>query len=198
MKVILHKGSIKFCAIVLAMRRNVVGLLVIFSLVGCGAKNWGAQSEFKVAKNGYAQYGNFCGPGYPDSGLTNPEDDLRFLAEIEPYDLIDKTCKIHDMCYAMFPENHIECDYQLLKNLIDIYPVMPKGRCEEIVLTIGNTFVAKRKSLRSDLFVSAFLREMLNTIFYPLYALSGEAQCVKMSSYHKKLSGEEIILIYKR
>lgn len=192
-KILYNNATTRPCGIVYTMKRIVVGLLLIFLIAGCGAK-----SEFTVAKNGYAQYGNFCGPGYPDSGFTNPDDDLKFLAEIEPYDLIDKACKIHDMCYAEHPESHENCDYQLLKNLESIYKKMPVGRCREVVLTIGNTFVAKVRPYRLDLAISAFFRELLNNTFYPFYVLSGKEPCGKISSYRQKLSGEEIILMYKR
>ena len=45
-------------------------------------KNWGVQSGLKIVNNGYAQYGNFCAPEYPDTGAPTPDEDLRALSVI--------------------------------------------------------------------------------------------------------------------
>ena len=52
-------------------------------------------------------YGNYCGPGYPKSQNTAGD----------PIDDLDKSCKIHDECYAKMGYFNKNCDLELIQDL---------------------------------------------------------------------------------
>lgn len=175
-------------------------LMAFISLsIGCGTKSITAQDNYSVSKDGYGRYGNFCGKGYPYSGKSDPEEDLKFLADIEPYDLLDKACKIHDMCYDETPNNHKLCDDQLTHNLDLIEKNMTSQECQALWATVydfsssnNNNFL---KAIRSPFFV---VGGVLSTLSEAIIKFKGQKiECGRLSSYKKPMYGEEIISKYK-
>ena len=72
-------------------------------------------AEKIVPSQGY--YGNFCGPGYPKIAYADTGEELRILHRIQPIDLIDRVCKLHDMCYSRFGNGNTQCDKDFLQNM---------------------------------------------------------------------------------
>lgn len=185
----------------LLVRLLCLVLIILFSqcMIGCGTRSYLAQDEYKVSKNGYGRYGNFCGPGYPDSGTTDPLEDLKFLADREPYDLLDKTCKLHDMCYDEYPQDHAYCDRELVVNLLMMHDRISTRECEMIWTSVFN-FAKENDQTALKIIGSPFTltSELASALAESITHLSGKKiKCGEIDSFNRQFVGEELIYKYK-
>jgi hypothetical protein len=99
---------------------------------GKAAADWRCDAPF-VAKykiDPDFKYGRFCGKGHPriktDAGaqIDGPENRKARAAEYfqaEPIDDIDKTCRDHDVCWAMNPRNLTECNMRFERTMSKLH-----------------------------------------------------------------------------
>lgn len=173
-------------------------LLALILMAGCGTKGVAVKANYPVAKDGYAVYGNFCGPGYPDSGKSDPAEDLVYLAQIEPKDLIDKACKIHDMCYSLYPNNHKECDIFFVRNMDSIKGNMYLDRCNRIHSAVNRAIAAKINPEISLIYIPDLITDGVSVYMYILTQPGTEHMiCGELSMFNPKMIGEELISKYR-
>ena len=95
-------------------RRAGALLVAAASLVaaGCETTNGSLTSQYLGTQDGrFYQYGNFCGPGWPEYPPNNTAaDNIAFIDAIEPVDDLDRACRAHDRCYWQFGADNPQCD----------------------------------------------------------------------------------------
>jgi len=99
------------------------------------------------------RYGCFCGENYPnikhhsnksykDLNLSEKEELIAKYLEIEPFDDIDRTCQMHDICYIKYGKKAKICDENIvsrLSELIDEFSIdadknVTKAQCRNLAL----------------------------------------------------------------
>lgn len=108
----------------------------------------------ELYNNGFHFHGNFCGKEVPGVNANSRVEEFRMLNEIVPIDVIDKACKIHDLCYLKNGENNTECDKQLVVNIEKIHDSLEGESCRRLSKSIIYFFTLKTdnpiKVLESD------------------------------------------------
>ena len=149
-------------------------IFAILFIAGCGIKsrNYTYDNE---SSSGYGFHGNFCGHDMPNVNARNAEEEISLLSNIDPIDLLDKACKIHDICYIKYEKYKHLCDDQLRENMEIIYKKISgntkknrlnlnieQDRCLSMIGKIKRVFVVKN-------IPSGFLDDALYKIVAGLY-----------------------------
>jgi hypothetical protein len=74
-------------------------------------------------------HGNFCGPGIPSLPPSTIEERVKALKAIKPVDILDRICKLHDICYAVNGYRNKKCDDDLVENIINRMPQYIPNNC---------------------------------------------------------------------
>lgn len=193
------------------------GLLLLL-IASCGTKNINTKTG-EEGPSSYKFYGNFCGSGHPFVSATSANEELQLLAAIEPIDLIDKACKIHDMCYALYGTSNVECDINFLKNINIANKHIPYKKygskkkknikCERVVdnirgmMSLKTHFYASRtqkKDIPRGGFKDPITEIPVRAVFEPLFNLlelmGKEGVCTDVKHFGVKMHGEDIIHDY--
>lgn len=81
--------------------------LFIFSSSSSATENVDTLPRPATSEAGFSMHGNWCGPNHPKD-INNAGD---------PIDILDKQCKVHDLCYIEKGEYDCSCDRAMVLDI---------------------------------------------------------------------------------
>jgi len=142
----------------------------------------------EIEEIGIPFHGEFCGPNIPTLEYTNKQDHIYKLKQIAPIDVIDRSCKDHDICYVERGYFHEDCDRKLIDDLSNVLKLKTHdASC--LALSIGIIYYFKLSNLPesgignyADTIISGLVNQgsnfwmstevMVHKIFFSAYSVA--------------------------
>jgi hypothetical protein len=87
-------------------------------IFGCATtQDTDRQLYLKEEKHGFPIHGYFCGKNIPNIPDGDVETKIKYLELIEPIDIIDESCKRHDICFLIKGDGDYECNINLFSDM---------------------------------------------------------------------------------
>ncbi len=120
----------------------VLALVVV--LTACSANQTAERRKFAGSRYGVQFHGFFCGPGVPPRVAERKDPDADVLGQLNGLyvaDDLDAACKLHDICWALYGQQNVDCNQQLQSFLTET-DFVDTRYCRRVITAMSTTIAS--------------------------------------------------------